>query len=348
MFNLEQVPLSKVLDDTPKLREKKAVTILADIVQALEDLEWKGVIHRDIKPSNIIVTSSGPSKLIGFGLSTVLEMGKTSVNDGMLVGTLDYMSPEVMNREPYDFQADIWALGAVFYESLAGLPPFASLEAERSLQIERTQDNIRRGQPAFNVPGTTFSVAVDHQDEAKFAIMAMLNKKQKERISLTELKELEIFKKYKIEFEKHQLTPRQSIHQDSITLGHHSKPLLQTSTPRSSDLIHQEMQAIEKDRHRKKTLHLTFKNSMNSITLVDGDSVRKIPSSSFMIQKTQSSNQGTKRPGELISPGIHSEATPKTSSFFLLRSLDSFPSEHVKTFAHASTLTDPVRVVEAN
>jgi serine/threonine protein kinase len=136
---------------------------VADIVIGLEDLQWKGVVHRDIKPSNIIVSQQGTSKLIGFGLSTILEEGKVAVADGMIVGTLDYMAPEVIVREPYDYQADIWSLGAVFYEALAGLPPFASLESERSLQIEQTQDNIRRSQPAFNLPGMSFSVGESYE-----------------------------------------------------------------------------------------------------------------------------------------------------------------------------------------
>lgn len=126
---------------------------------ALEDLQWKGILHRDIKPSNIIVQNNGgSSKLIGFGLSATLQPMKTTMSDGMIVGTLDYMAPEVVFREPYDFQADIWSLGTVFYECLAGLPPFASLENERALQIERTQDNIRRAQPSFKLSGVNFSV----------------------------------------------------------------------------------------------------------------------------------------------------------------------------------------------
>lgn len=155
------------MDYTPKLREKKAVGILRDLIMALEDIQWKGVIHRDLKPSNIIVSNSGLCKVIGFGLATMLEGGTTRVDDGMLVGTLDYIAPEMLNGEWYDYLADIWSAGALFYECLAGLPPFASLESVRQLQVERTKENIRKAQPNFNLPGAVFSVSSNDLGRSK-------------------------------------------------------------------------------------------------------------------------------------------------------------------------------------
>lgn len=126
---------------------------------ALEDIQWKGVIHRDLKPSNIIVSNTGRGKVIGFGLATILEGDQIKIDDGMLVGTLDYIAPEVLNGESYEYQADIWSAGALFYECLAGLPPFASLESVRQLQVDITKENIRKAQPSFNMPGVVFSVS---------------------------------------------------------------------------------------------------------------------------------------------------------------------------------------------
>lgn len=184
---------------------------------------------------------------------------------------------------------------------------------------------------------------MNDQDEAKSAISAMLNKKQKERITLAELKEHEIFKKHKIDFEKLLKTPRQSISIDLMSLSHSSKSMQTSNTPRASNLIDMEKQAIEKDRHRLKTLHLSFKNSANSIKLVDGDSVRKIPSSSFLLQKTQSVTTPVMGRADSSASRPQSEATPKTTSMFF-KSLDSVPVDQIKTFAHASCATDPVKV----
>ena len=172
----------------------------------------------------------------------------------------------------------------------------------------------------------------------------MLNKKQKDRIHLADLKEMEIFKKHKIEFEKLLKTPRQSFHKSQITLSQNNKPTSLSNTPRNLNLIDLEKQAIEKDWHRKKTLHLNFQNSANSITLIDGDSVKKFPSHSLFLQKTQSAGQNDQLARQFSSPGVHSEGTPTAHSAFL-RSIDSLPIDHVRNFSHASTMTDPVKVL---
>ena len=82
-------------------------------------------MHRDLKPENIFKTQHDILKLGDFGVAKVLK--STIEKAGTFVGTLYYMSPEVLNFEPYDYKSDIWALGVVLYHMAALRPPwFAS------------------------------------------------------------------------------------------------------------------------------------------------------------------------------------------------------------------------------
>lgn len=80
------------------------------------------VIHRDIKPGNVIVTKEGVVKVVDFGIACGTDIGKTQT--GSLIGTLGYMSPQQFRNIPADVQSDIWAVGIMFYELLAGRRPF--------------------------------------------------------------------------------------------------------------------------------------------------------------------------------------------------------------------------------
>ena len=77
----------------------------------------------------------------------------------MTVGTLDYMPPEILNKDPYGPEVDIWSTGVLFYECIAGLPPFAAFNKDQQQQLDKTRDNIRRAVLNFNIGGkTVFSV----------------------------------------------------------------------------------------------------------------------------------------------------------------------------------------------
>ncbi|PIQ62464.1 MAG: hypothetical protein COV99_05770 [Bacteroidetes bacterium CG12_big_fil_rev_8_21_14_0_65_60_17] len=93
-----------------------------DMARGLAAAHDQGIIHRDIKPGNVMVTDSGFLKILDFGLAKVQDVTMT-VGEAS-IGTLAYMSPEQAQGAPVDVRTDLWALGVVLYELLAGKRPF--------------------------------------------------------------------------------------------------------------------------------------------------------------------------------------------------------------------------------
>jgi serine/threonine protein kinase/formylglycine-generating enzyme required for sulfatase activity len=99
-----------------------AVAIAVQIADSLRAAHQRGIVHRDIKPANVMLGADGVVKLVDFGIAK-LE-GSTLTSRGATPGTTAYMSPEQVRDEDVDPRADIWALGVVLYEMLAGRRPF--------------------------------------------------------------------------------------------------------------------------------------------------------------------------------------------------------------------------------
>ena len=99
-----------------------AVGLVLQLCSAMEYAHERGVIHRDIKPANLIVDRRGVLKVLDFGVARMSHAEPTRV--GNLVGTLNYMSPEQLSGAVVDRRTDIYAVGLVFYELLAGRPAF--------------------------------------------------------------------------------------------------------------------------------------------------------------------------------------------------------------------------------
>jgi len=126
-FSMEWVDgqnLNEIIVREGCLRVKEAIRIITGVARAIGHAHRHNIIHRDIKPSNIMIGSMGQVKVTDFGLArTVSEVTKLT-ESGMLIGTLDYMSPEQCRGETLDFRTDIYAIGAVLYELLTRKKPF--------------------------------------------------------------------------------------------------------------------------------------------------------------------------------------------------------------------------------
>ncbi|KAH0786209.1 AGC family protein kinase [Histomonas meleagridis] len=115
------------------LHESNVKVYVYQIAKAITFLHSCGIIHRDIKPENILVSKDGSLKLTDFGLSNVgfygRQMNKENDNstenlNNTVVGTPDYIAPEIVKNQRYSFSSDWWSLGIVTYELLVGVPPF--------------------------------------------------------------------------------------------------------------------------------------------------------------------------------------------------------------------------------
>ena len=100
----------------------RLVTLMRQLLDALEYAHVRGVVHRDVKPSNLIVTDAGELKVADFGIARIDTSNLTSA--GMVIGTPSYMSPEQCRGLEVDARSDIFSTGVVLYELLAGEKPF--------------------------------------------------------------------------------------------------------------------------------------------------------------------------------------------------------------------------------
>jgi serine/threonine-protein kinase len=103
----------------------EALEIARQIASALDHAHKRGVIHRDVKPGNILLASGGRYVLGDFGTVLVKAATRLTSQSGRLIGTAEYLSPEQANQQPFDHRVDVYALGVVLYEMLAGAVPFS-------------------------------------------------------------------------------------------------------------------------------------------------------------------------------------------------------------------------------
>ncbi|MCX8037839.1 MAG: serine/threonine protein kinase [Candidatus Sumerlaeia bacterium] len=123
MEYIEGRSLSQMIAAGAPLDVATALTITAQAAEGLACAHRQGILHRDIKPSNILVTPSGLVKVLDFGIAKILDEKSDLTTDGMFLGTLPYASPEQCEAGSLDARSDIYSLGAVLYEMLAGRPP---------------------------------------------------------------------------------------------------------------------------------------------------------------------------------------------------------------------------------
>ena len=112
---------------------QQALQLLRDLARALKAAHAAGLVHRDVKPGNVLMTAVGKAKLTDLGLA---------VADAH-AGTIAFMAPEQLRKEPLDGRADIYALGCTVYAALAGHPPF---QGDRK---EMAKGHVRRSPPSI-------------------------------------------------------------------------------------------------------------------------------------------------------------------------------------------------------
>jgi serine/threonine-protein kinase PpkA len=116
------------------LTPAEAIAFLTEIARSLKVVHEAGIIHRDLKPPNVMLRDDGSVVLIDFGLARSLLSGDGSTRTGVLRGSPYYMSPEQAQGETLDARTDLYSLGVILYEMLAGRKPYLGASAIDVLQ----------------------------------------------------------------------------------------------------------------------------------------------------------------------------------------------------------------------
>jgi DNA-binding NarL/FixJ family response regulator len=147
MRYVEGTDLGALLASESALEPARAVALVAQVAEALDEAHARGLVHRDVKPTNVLIAERGGLEhafLTDFGLTKRSEGESGLTKPGFAMGTADYMSPEQARGSDVDGRADIYALGCVLYKSLAGAVPF-----DRGSDLEKMWAHLNDEPPSL-------------------------------------------------------------------------------------------------------------------------------------------------------------------------------------------------------
>ena len=170
--------LRQLINEKP-LTLNETLNVSMQVADALNGAHAAGIVHRDIKPENIMIREDGYVKILDFGLAKLTEQQVTDAdletptllqtNPGLVMGTVQYMSPEQARAKNVGLGTDIWSLGIVMYELLAGHVPFSG-ETHSHVMVSLMEDKLPPLKDEANVP-----------EELDRLVTRALRKNQKER-----------------------------------------------------------------------------------------------------------------------------------------------------------------------
>ncbi|KAL9645685.1 hypothetical protein ABK040_003418 [Willaertia magna] len=165
------------LQKCQRFTEEQTSKFMCQMAKALQYCAKKHVIHRDIKPENILLDADGEIKLSDFGWAVHAPSKKRNT----LCGTLDYLPPEMIEKQPHDVTVDLWCIGVLCYEFLTGNPPFYSTNDKSTMK---------------NIVSVKYSFPEYVGDEARDLVKKLLVKDPTKRITLEDVLEHPFITRY--------------------------------------------------------------------------------------------------------------------------------------------------------
>ena len=176
MSYAEGPTLRERLDGSGPLSIPEALRLAGDLLDALDHAHTQGIIHRDVKPANVVLSSEG-AILLDFGIARAVVASGTDqlTRSGIAVGTSTYMSPEQITAvADLDHRSDVYSMGCMLFECLAGQPPFHHRNEAVVLQLHLTQTapdvrSFRSDTPAELATGISKALAKAPKDRWRSA-----------------------------------------------------------------------------------------------------------------------------------------------------------------------------------
>ncbi len=165
---IDGITLDDLLRQKGRLEPDELGRIILPVVRALDYAHKQGVVHRDLKPANILIPTNGEAKLADFGLAFTRDFGPIT-QEGNVIGTPAYMSPEQVRSRNVDNRTDIFSLGIVIYQALSGTNPFQADTFADTLNLvlttePRPLDKLVTGLPA-EIAGVVTKMLVKDRDK---------------------------------------------------------------------------------------------------------------------------------------------------------------------------------------
>lgn len=171
--------LTEIIRDESPMSVKRAVRIVLQLCLALDHAHAQGIVHRDLKPDNVMIAVKGETddivKVLDFGIAKITQgdgSAEALTEAGLVFGTPEYLAPEQAAGQEVDHRADLYAMGVIFYEMLAGARPFvAPTKLELlGMHIHEKPTSLRKARPDLDIPA-----------ELDWVVLKILEKRPEDR-----------------------------------------------------------------------------------------------------------------------------------------------------------------------